>query len=373
MTARDARRSAIGRARAALLAGGLVAVLSFALTGCNPTGAVSDSTAPSAPEASRTDQSTGLSSSNVTTTETADQTPAPSTAAGITPSGSTPAESPTAALAVLATLPVQGRAPQTGYSRAQFGQTWSDDVTVDDGHNGCDTRNDVLRRDITDAQIKPGTQGCVVLSGSLADPYSGTVVPFLRGSDTSDDVQIDHLVALSDAWQTGAQQLTAQQRQNLANDPDNLQATLGWLNQVKGAGDAATWLPPNKNYRCAYVTRQIQVKAKYQLWVKPAEKDAMTRILDGCPPVIAGDSSSAAAGSSTDQHTTSAAAPPPTPTDQHTTSAAAPASTPTVSGTAGGPFENCAAARAAGAAPVHVGDPGYSTTLDGDRDGIACE
>ena len=276
----------------------------------------------------------------------------------------TAAESATTALALLETLSVQGRAPQTGYSREQFGQAWSDDVTVDGGHNGCDTRNDVLRRDITDALIKPGTQGCVVLSGTLGDPYSGTVVQFLRGSDTSADVQIDHLVALSDAWQTGAQQLSAEQRQNLANDPDNLQATLGRLNQQKGAGDASTWLPPNKSYRCTYVARQVEVKAKYQLWLKPAEKDAMTRVLGGCsvgPTAGAADRSNQATGT-------------PPVTDLPTTSAVGQATPPTVASPGvAEPFPNCAAARAAGAAPVYAGDPGYSTNLDGDLDGIACE
>jgi hypothetical protein len=169
------------------------------------------------------------------------------------------------------------------------------------------------------------------------------------------------MVALSDAWQSGAQQLSAEQRQNLANDPVNLQATLGWLNQQKGAGDAATWLPPNKNYRCTYVTRQIEVKAKYQLWVKAAEKDAMTRVLDSCPAASAADPSNPAVSASQ-------------VLDQQTTDAPGQATPPIVtSPAAAGPFKNCAAARAAGAAPVHVGDPGYSTNLDGDLDGIACE
>ena len=140
-------------------------------------------------------------------------------------------------LNLLATLPVKGRAPSTGYSRENFGQTWSDDVEVDGGHNGCDTRNDILRRDLLGAQIKDGTQGCVVLSGTLLDQYTGQSNDFTRGAN-SDAVQIDHLVSLSDAWATGAQQLTAEQRQNLANDPLNLQAVAGEVNQSKGAGDA---------------------------------------------------------------------------------------------------------------------------------------
>ena len=109
-------------------------------------------------------------------------------------------------MARLDSLPVKGRAPKTGYTRAQFGDAWSDDVTVDQGHNGCDTRNDILRQQLIDVQIKPNTHGCVVLAGVLDDPYTGTTVQFVRGPGSSNEVQIDHIVALSDAWQTGAQQ-----------------------------------------------------------------------------------------------------------------------------------------------------------------------
>ena len=117
------------------------------------------------------------------------------------------ASSPTeTALAGLATLPVKGRAPKTGYSRAQFGPAWTDDVTVAAGHNGCDTRNDILRRDLQAVVIKPGSNGCTVLSGELRDPYTNTTIHFNRVN--ADAVQIDHMVSLSDAWQTGAQNLT---------------------------------------------------------------------------------------------------------------------------------------------------------------------
>ena len=171
----------------------------------------------------------------------------------------------------------------TGYDRGEFGQAWSDDVDVEGGHNGCDTRNDILRRDLADLVVKPGTNGCVASSGTLFDYYTAQTVPFLRGTTTSDDVQIDHVVALADAWQTGAQQITADQRRNLANDPLNLQAVEGPVNQAKAAGDAATWLPPDKSYRCTYVARQIGVKARYGLWVKATERDAMVDVLAGCP------------------------------------------------------------------------------------------
>jgi Protein of unknown function (DUF1524) len=182
------------------------------------------------------------------------------------------------AATALAALPVKGRAPQTGYDRDQFGQSWRD---ID--HNGCDQRNDVLARDLTDVEYKPGTHDCVVQSGTLADPYSGHTIPFRRGQDTSDDVQIDHVVALGDAWQTGAQQLDAGARERFANDPLNLIATDGAVNQSKGDGDAATWLPPARGYRCAYVARQVAVKTKYHLWVTAAERDAIATVLSSCP------------------------------------------------------------------------------------------
>ncbi|GAB0106536.1 hypothetical protein JMUB6875_55220 [Nocardia sp. JMUB6875] len=191
--------------------------------------------------------------------------------------------SPADARAVLDTLPVQGRAPKTGYARNEFGDNWTDDVDVAGGHNGCDTRNDILGRDLTDPVFKPGTGDCVVLSGTLTDPYTGKTIEFVRGKNTSNAVQIDHVVALSDAWQTGAQQLSPRERANLANDPRNLLAVDGAANQQKGASDAASWLPSNKSFRCTYVAKQIAVKAAYRLWVTQAEKDAMIRVLDGCP------------------------------------------------------------------------------------------
>lgn len=190
----------------------------------------------------------------------------------------TAAANPADAAAALAALPVKGRAPMTGYSREQYGPAWSD---ID--HNGCDTRNDVLARDMTGETFKPGTHNCVVISGQLADPYTGRNITFKRGPETSDDIQIDHVVALGDSWQTGAQQLTREERTRLANDPFNLLAVDGPSNNQKRDSDAASWLPPNKGYRCKYVARQVGVKARYRLWVTPPERDAIARILQGCP------------------------------------------------------------------------------------------
>lgn len=177
----------------------------------------------------------------------------------------------------LATLPVKGRAPRTGFSRDEFGQRWAD---VD--RNGCDQRNDVLARDMPDAAFRAGSD-CVVVTGTLDDPYTGKTIVFTRGQGTSEAVQIDHVVALSDAWQKGAQQLDAQTRRLLGNDPLNLLAVDGPTNNAKGDGDAATWLPPQRSAWCPYVARQIAVKAKYALWVTAAEHDRIAEILTTCP------------------------------------------------------------------------------------------
>jgi hypothetical protein len=242
------------------------------------------------------------------------------------------------AATVLGTLAVKGRAPQTGYDRDQFGPQWSD---VD--RNGCDTRNDVLARDLTGEALEPGTQDCVVVSGTLADPYTGQTIEFVRGDGSS--VDIDHVVALSDAWQTGAFGWDEARRTAFANDPLNLLAVDYSANRQKGDGDAATWLPANRGYRCAYVARQVAVKAAYGLWVTQAEHDAIARVLETCPgePVPSPSAPTPEA-------------PPPAPTRPATQ-----------------PYANCAAARAAGAAPLHRGDPGWSDSMDGDGDGTACE
>jgi Protein of unknown function (DUF1524) len=183
----------------------------------------------------------------------------------------------TPAQAKLATIPIKGRAPKTGYTRAQFGSAW-----IDTDKNGCDQRNDILKRDLTAETFQAGTKNCVVLTGTLADKYTGKTIKFVRGVKTSTAVQIDHIIPLSDAWQKGAQKLTAEQRKQLANDPLNLMAADGPTNGAKGDSDAASWLPPNKAFRCEYVTRQTEVKAKYKLWMTQPEHDTIAGILAGC-------------------------------------------------------------------------------------------
>lgn len=174
----------------------------------------------------------------------------------------------------LSTLAIKGRAPKTGYERSAFSTSWDPVQT-------CDVRNFILARDMTNVSYVPST--CKVSGGTLIDPYTALTIDFKRGIETSDDVQIDHVVALSDAWQKGAQQLDYISRHAFANDPLNLLAVDGTANQQKGDSDAATWLPPNKSYRCSYVARQIAVKKKYSLWVTRSEYDAMAKILSSCP------------------------------------------------------------------------------------------
>ncbi|WP_338495696.1 HNH endonuclease family protein [Streptomyces sp. SJL17-4] len=178
------------------------------------------------------------------------------------------------ALAAVETLTVKGRAPKTGYEREKFGRAWAD---VDG--NGCGTRDDILKRDLTGVRFTDGR--CKIASGTLTDdPYTGTTVRFVRGRSK---VDIDHVVALSDAWQKGAGKWDGETRRRFANDPLNLLAVDASTNRRKSDGDAATWLPPNKAYRCTYVARQIAVKKKYGVWVTGGERDAMRRVLTTCP------------------------------------------------------------------------------------------
>ena len=134
------------------------------------------------------------------------------------------------AMGALNRLPVKGKAPMTGYARARFGRAWTDDadqgLTSPWGHNGCDTRNDALARDLDQAHTRPGSR-CVIVSGKLHDPYTGATLTWRRGRHTSTTVQIDHVVALGNAWITGAQKLSPLQRTALANDPLNLLAVDG--------------------------------------------------------------------------------------------------------------------------------------------------
>ncbi len=177
---------------------------------------------------------------------------------------------------VLEKLEVKGRAPKTGYSREQFYETWPN---ID----GCSLRQHIIKRELGDSAVISETNNCTVLSGEYNEPYTGSHMIFYQKSDISNKIQIDHIVALSDAWQKGAQQLSKEERYDFATDPLNLIAVEAKANQDKSDGDAATWLPPNKQFRCVYVARQISVKFKYGLWVTKAEKEAIYNVLSKCP------------------------------------------------------------------------------------------
>lgn len=171
-------------------------------------------------------------------------------------------------------------APQDipAYSRDKFGQSWAD-VT----HSGCDTRNEVLMRDMDNLEYRPNTQECIIERGTLDDPYTGKQISFQRGNKTSTAVQIDHVVALSDAWRSGAYAWNDQERLQFANDPLNLLAVDGPANESKSNYAADEWLPDNEDYQCQFVARQIAVKNKYSLSVTEAERDAIAEVLVTCP------------------------------------------------------------------------------------------
>jgi Excalibur calcium-binding domain/Protein of unknown function (DUF1524) len=316
----------------------LVAVV--LLSGCGPA-ANGPATSAGSGQSSSADSADASTPSDASPAPVAPALPAPTTNKPKPPVAGT-------ALAAVTKLTVKGRAPKTGYTRAQFGQAW-----FDTDRNGCDTRNDILRRDLKSKQMQ---NACKVLAGTLApDPYTGTSIRFVYGG--ASEIDIDHVVALSDAWQKGAATWPAGKRLALANDPLNLLAVDSSANRSKGDGDTATWLPPYKAFRCTYVARQVAVKGKYGLWVTSAERDAMTRVLTSCPSMPLPGPGSAS---------TVAALP-------RTASAPAPQPAPAPAPPASVYYANCDAVRAAGAAPIHRGDPGYASRLDRDGDGIGCE
>lgn len=286
----------------------------------------------------------------------------PDSSAEVSP---TPAPTPTTgqsdlpgeALSALATLVVKGRAPMTGYDRDMFGPAW-----MDTNRNGCDTRNDILAAHLSAQQVE--SNGCVVASGVLADPYTATSIDFRRGHGAL--VDIDHVVALGNSWATGSSSWSMQQRAAFANDPLNLLPVDASANRQKGDGDAATWLPRNKAFRCAYVARQVTVKQKYALWVTRPEVVAIERVLARCPgePLV---EDTARLPTATDQNVREpvrASGPKPRSARTKNSGRTRPVAVH---------YENCTAARDAGGAPVRRGEPGYGRHLDRDGDGVGCE
>lgn len=206
----------------------------------------------------------------------------------------TPTEEPTKApggsayvkaLAKLDTLAVKGKAPMTGYDRDEFGSEWDDSVgTFSYSRNGCDTRNDLLKRDLVNVKFDSGSD-CDVVSGTLPyEPYTGAKNYYFDSEDDeyATDLDAEHIVALGNVWVTGGFQWTEAKRALIANDPINLMMADPSSNRQKGDADFATWLPSNKSYRCTYAVQQVKVKSKYDLWVTTAEKSALTGVLSGC-------------------------------------------------------------------------------------------
>ena len=198
--------------------------------------------------------------------------------------GDVPAETldPAAAAAALAALPVAEKTSLDGYDRGcgegegcVFGPAWAD---ID--RNGCDQRNDVLHRDLTEVQVREGTHECVVIAGVLDDPYTGETVNFVKADAAL--VPIDHVVPLAAAWVQGAQAWTMDQRQAFANDLTNLTATTRAENSAKGDSTADEWVPSDPTYGCSYATVVITVKARYTLAVSPAESSALQSLLATC-------------------------------------------------------------------------------------------
>ena len=282
--------------RSALAPLAVAAVLMAALTGCTDDPSSAKEPPASAAAATATESSSATESLSATESSSATESASSSSASRSTPTVPSASESPTSdtpgqpgqpgtALAALEALPVKGRAPMTGYDRDQFGTEWDDAVGgFSYSRNGCDTRNDLLARDLQREVVE--SNGCVVDSGVLADdPYSGEQNYYFdkHDDDYATDLDAEHIVALGNAWVTGAQQLSAEQRAELANDPINLMLVNPSLNRQKGDADFATWLPPNKAFRCSYAARQIRVKTQYHLWVTAPEKAAMERVLATCP------------------------------------------------------------------------------------------
>ncbi len=272
------------------------------------------------------------------------------------PSSTGPASAAGTTLAALTLLAVKGRAPLTGYDRDRFGPAW-----LDADRNGCDTRNDVLGEYLRSITLE--SNGCVVATGVYDDPYTGVRIDYRQGHGAL--IDIDHVVPLANAWVTGAFGWQIKRRAALANDPLNLLPTDAGANRQKGDGDAATWLPPSRGFRCRYVSRQVAVKDKYDLWVTAPERAAIERVLASCPSqVLTPDTWGAATAVDHDISD---------PADSRRDRVPAPAPAAPVAGDDAVYFRNCDAARAAGAAPVRRGDPGYGSHLDRDGDGSGCE
>lgn len=170
------------------------------------------------------------------------------------------------------------------YLRAAFGEAWDDENTAPGGHNGCDTRDDILNRDLTDKTLVV-TKRCpqAVGSGSLHDPYTNATIAFTRGNQIGAAVQIDHIVPLAYAWDMGARDWPDDMRKRFANDPANLLAVAGRANQDKGDLPPGEWMPPNTAFHCQYAIAFIAVIRGYHLVVEENSAQELSRATQTCP------------------------------------------------------------------------------------------
>lgn len=240
-----------------ILSGALL--LSLSLGGCTPI-ITSGYSAPAEP----------------TQTAAAEEVPTPTAEAPETPVEAAPVVSdctaPATATETLNCLTIQPEVDDSSYDRDFFGSGW-----VDADDNGCDTRNDILTRDLVDTTI---AADCKVMAGVLNDTYTGKTIQFTRGQKSSMDVQIDHIFSLRNAWYAGARNWTEEQRVEFANDPLNLKAADGPANNSKGADGPDLWLPQGDT--CGYVTSYVNVSFTYQLSITPAVQSAIADVLAGC-------------------------------------------------------------------------------------------
>lgn len=185
-------------------------------------------------------------------------------------------------LAGIAVLPQ--RAHRYDYHRSAYGDAWDDDNDAPGGHNGCDTRDDILDRDLVD-KTYVSIKRCpnAVATGTLHDPYTNTTIAFQRGAKVGEAVQIDHIVPLAYAWDMGAYGWPAAERLRFANDPANLLAVQGQANQDKGDSQPAQWMPPNKAFDCQYAVQFIAVLRGYQLPVDEPSVGVLRQAAATCP------------------------------------------------------------------------------------------
>jgi hypothetical protein len=281
-TPADRPTSDSGPTSARMISWGALGVVLLAVSGVTVGSlATAPATSPASPLLRSAQTAEPPTATSPTSTSTSSAAPTSSAPASSIPGAGDPIEQVLAragagtALAGLADLNVRQRGPSTGYARSRFGSALRDT----DG-NGCDQRNDVLRRDLTRKTV--ATNGCAVLSGTLSDPYSGRKVTFKRTPGGQAKVRIDHIVPLGDAWMKGARAWSAAKRSEFATDPLNLLAVGASVITGKRASDAVRWLPEAADYRCPYVARQVAVKRKYEIWVTPAERTTIAGILAGC-------------------------------------------------------------------------------------------